>query len=154
MEFTKKRFRSISFALPLLFCVVLISTAGNAQCSGITGKWWSPDKSSKIKIYKEGDTYYGDIVWMKNPRNEDGTLKKDKNNPDPEKRDRSLKGLTIFKGLKCTEKNTLEDGTLYDPEKGKAYSGWMELKDQNTLKVRGYIGFSMIGRTEYFERVE
>lgn len=157
MEDTKKRsYRSIPFAL-LVLCLsvpMLIPGTANAQCGDLLGKWWTPDEKSKIEVYKKGDTYYADIVWMKNPRKEDGALKRDKNNPDPDKRDRTIQGLTIFKGMKCTEENMLEDGTLYDPESGKTYSGWMALEDANTLKVRGYIGISMIGRTEYFERVD
>lgn len=143
----------ISFLGILGFGEVLESSA---QCdvSEMLGEWWTPDKDSKIKVYKKGDKYYGDIVWMEEPRKEDGSLKRDENNPDPDKRDRTIKGLTIFKDMECTEKNMLEDGTLYDPESGKEYSGWMTLYDDNTLKVRGYIGVSMIGRTEYFERVE
>ncbi len=153
MEFTKKALSKFSFLLLLLGSWIAPNTAVG-QCSDLLGKWWTPDKKSKIEIYKKGNTYYADIVWMKEPREDDGSLKKDENNPDPDKRDRTIKGLTIFKGMKCTETNMLEDGTLYDPESGKEYSGWMELKDANTLKVRGYIGISMIGRTEYFERVD
>lgn len=153
MEFTKKSSKCTALFLFLLLGPQLKDGA-IAQCSDILGKWWTPDKKSKIKIYKEGGTFYSDIVWMKEPRRDDGELKRDKENPDPKKRDRPIKGLTIFRGMKCTEKNTLEDGTLYDPESGKEYSGWMELKDPDKLKVRGYIGFSMIGRTEYFERVD
>ncbi len=140
-------------AITALF-LYLLPGSTMAQCGQLLGKWWTPDKKSKVEIYKKGDTYYGDIVWMKEPREDDGTLKKDENNPDPDKRDQPIKGLTIFKGLECTEKNTLEDGTLYDPESGNEYSGWMELQDHNTLKVRGYLGVSMLGRTEYFERVD
>lgn len=154
MEDTKKATYRYIAPILLIFLSLGLSQASFGQCSDLLGKWWTPDKKSKIEIYKEGDTYYADIAWMKEPREEDGTLKRDENNPDPDKRDRTIRGLTIFKGMKCTEENTLEDGTLYDPESGKTYSGWMELKDANTLKVRGYVGISMIGRTEYFERVD
>lgn len=140
--------------LPILF--FFLFTGAKAQCdaSDLVGKWWTPDGKSKVEIYKKDGKYYGDIVWMKNPRTEDGELKRDKNNPDPDKRDRTIRGLTIFKDMECTEENMLEDGTLYDPESGKEYSGWMTLKDENTLKVRGYIGVSMLGRTEHFKRVD
>ena len=154
MEFTKNKAISMEGRPILLFVLFFLPLGAMAQCGELLGKWWTPDEKSKVEIYKKGDTYYGDIVWMKNPRKENGELKRDENNPDPDKRDRPIEGLTIFKGLKCTETNTLEDGTLYDPESGDEYSGWMELKDDNTLKVRGYMGISMLGRTEYFERVQ
>ncbi len=140
--------------LPILFFFLLTGAKAQCDASDLIGKWWTTDWKSKVEIYKKDGKYYGDIVWMKNPRTEDGELKRDKNNPDPDKRDRTIRGLTIFKDMECTEENMLEDGTLYDPESGKEYSGWMTLKDENTLKVRGYIGVSMLGRTEHFKRVD
>ncbi|RZL30018.1 MAG: DUF2147 domain-containing protein, partial [Pedobacter sp.] len=46
------------------------------------------------------------------------------------------------------------DGTIYDPKTGKTYSCNLTLKDNNTLNVRGYIGISIIGRSETFKRVK
>jgi uncharacterized protein (DUF2147 family) len=44
-------------------------------------------------------------------------------------------------------------GDIYDPESGKTYSSYMYLKDRNTLKVRGYVGVSLFGRTETWTRI-
>jgi hypothetical protein len=40
-----------------------------------------------------------------------------------------------------------DNGSLYDAEKGKTYSGMMTLKNANTLNLTGYTGFSFIGRS-------
>ena len=45
-----------------------------------------------------------------------------------------------------------DNGKLYDPKKGKTYSGMITLKDANTLDLRGYVGFSFLGRSSTWTR--
>ena len=45
-----------------------------------------------------------------------------------------------------------EDGRIYDPVSGKDYACYMKLLDHKTLKVRGYIGISLIGETSIWLR--
>jgi len=45
------------------------------------------------------------------------------------------------------------DGKILDPKNGKLYKCYISLENENKLKLRGYIGFSLIGRTEYWYRV-
>ena len=47
-----------------------------------------------------------------------------------------------------------DNGTVYDPENGKTYKCIMTLENINSLNVRGYIGFSFIGRTDVWTRVK
>lgn len=140
----------------LLFCAFLITFSITAQEeSDLYGTWYTPDKNAKIKFYKaKNGKVYGKIVWLEKPTTPDGTPKKDKNNPDESLRDRSIMGLKLFKDFEYAGNLEWEDGTVYDAESGKTYSCEMELKDMNTLNVRGYIGFSMLGRTEVFKRAE
>ena len=60
-------------------------------------------------------------------------------------------GLEILKDLKYKGPNKWEDGNIYDPEKGKIYKckAWMK---EGKLKFRGFIGFSLLGRTTTWER--
>jgi uncharacterized protein (DUF2147 family) len=45
-------------------------------------------------------------------------------------------------------------GRILDPENGKIYRCTIEVVDGGKrLKVRGYIGISLIGRTQYWDRV-
>ena len=125
-----------------------------AQEKLLGSKWYTPEKDAKIKFYKKNDEYFGKIVWLEEPYNDQGELKKDTENPDPEKRDRTIKGLELFKGFEYDGDNEWDDGTVYDAKSGDTYSCEMWLEDNNTLKVRGYIGISWIGRTETFTRAE
>ncbi len=108
--------------------------------------WYNEEKTAKIEISTGSDgKFYGKVVWLKVP-NVDGKPKVDKNNPDKARRNDPLMGLQLLKGFKKNGANSYEDGTIYDPKNGKTYSCKMTLKD-NKLSVRGYIGFSLLGRT-------
>ena len=49
---------------------------------------------------------------------------------------------------------TWEDGWIYDPNNGNTYSCEMTLIDHKTLKIRGYIGITLFGRTEIWTRYD
>jgi len=111
----------------------------------IIGIYWSPKKDAKIEIFLKDQHYFGKFIWAATPR-------KDINNPT-----KSLQNRNIL-GLEFLTKFTYDDGVynggeIYDPETGKTYSCKMSL-DGSKLKVRGYLGISLFGRTEYFERVK
>ena len=46
-----------------------------------------------------------------------------------------------------------ENGTIYDPKTGNTYSSNLELDGPEKIKVRGFIGISLIGRTDIWTRV-
>lgn len=127
------------------------------EADGALGIWLSQTEEAKLKIYKcgkSGNKYCGKIIWLKEPNEEDGTPKVDKENPNAKLRNRSIINLVIMKGFIYDEDNVWEDGTIYDPKSGSTYSCKMTLKSKNTLDIRGYIGFSFLGRTEVWTRVE
>ena len=77
----------------------------------------------------------------------------DKKNPSQNLRTKPLLGLEIVKNFSF-EDNEWVDGKIYDPKTGKTYSGTMSLDGLNKLNMRGYIGISLIGRTEVWRRVK
>ncbi len=50
------------------------------------------------------------------------------------------------------EDDTWEEGTILDPKSGKVYDCTISFEDPNTLNVRGYLGFSLFGRTQTWRR--
>jgi len=65
-----------------------------------------------------------------------------------------LIGLTIIKKLKQVKPNKYDDGSILDPQSGKTYSFNATLSpDQKVLSGRGYIGFSALGRSQTWYRV-
>lgn len=145
---------------PLIIALMWMCTSIDARAQvkpdDIVGTWLNEDKDARIQIENRNGTYFGKIVWLKNPiDDETGKPKLDKKNPDVKLRSRPIMGLDILTGFKFDGSDEWESGTIYDPKSGNTYSCYMTFTDKtkNTLKVRGYIGISLIGRTTYWTRV-
>jgi uncharacterized protein (DUF2147 family) len=139
---------------PLVVAASLISFAAQFQnkADDIIGTWLTGGKEpAKIQIHKSGEKFYGKIIWLKNPT-ENGKQRVDANNPDKAKRSNPIIGLLMLTGFKFDGEDEWKGGDIYDPESGKTYSSYIYLKDKNTLKVRGYVGISLLGRTETWIR--
>lgn len=136
----------------VMFVIVLLMQVSTFAQDPIEGLWYNEEKTAKIKIYKaKNDKFYGKIDWLKEPV-KDGKTRTDEKNPDKDKRNDPLLGLVVLKGFEKSGKDEYEDGTIYDPKNGKTYSCIITRKG-NELDVRGYVGFSWIGRTAVWTRV-
>ena len=130
--------------------MVLVATVVHAQVDKIEGLWFNDAKDAKIQIYKGVDgKFYGKIVWLKDPL-KNGKPKTDEKNRVEKLQNQPLVSLVILKGFQKSGSSYTE-GTIYDPENGKVYDCKMTYNGKN-LSIRGYIGFSFIGRTTVWER--
>ena len=140
----------------VLFLFLLAPIFSNAQqADDVLGTWINPSGEGKIKVIKVGDAYFGNLVWLKNPLTKMGQPKLDDQNPDPAKRSRKKLGLLLLTNFKF-DPNSKEwtDGQIYDPKNGKTYSCKMTMQGKDVLDIRGFMGISLIGRTETWKRVE
>lgn len=138
----------------MIFLFLLNCTHVNAQTKDmIIGNWLNATGEARIRIFSSGGKYFGKIVWLKEPLNESGVPKVDRYNPDSELMKRPLMGAFILKDFVFNE-DAWEGGSIYDPKIGKTYDCRISLKDQNTLNVRGFVGVSILGRTENWTRVK
>lgn len=145
-------------SLVIIFLWVLAPFVLHAQtknkADAVTGIWQTGSGKGRIQIYKANNgLYYGKIVWLKEPNYPDGKPKVDRNNPEDSKKQTPLLGLLNLRDFRHAGDNIWEDGRIYDPEKGSDYSCKMTLVNENTLDVRGFIGFSLLGRTDTWKRV-
>jgi uncharacterized protein (DUF2147 family) len=141
-------------ALFFVSLFTLLFTYAQKSQDDITGVWLTGGKEpAKVQVYKLENKFYGKIIWLKNPTDKNGQ-RMDANNPDKTKRINPVIGLQILKGFKFNGDDEWKGGDIYDPESGKTYSSYMTLKDKNTLKLRGYVGISLFGRTEIWTRVQ
>lgn len=136
-----------------LVVLMLFATAAWSQSLSPVGVWTNQDGKAKFEIYPCGDKLCGKIISLKEP-NKDGKPKVDENNPEKKLQNRPLQGLVFLKGFEYDGDNKWDEGTIYDPESGKTYSCYMKMLDKEQLEVKGYIGFSLIGKSQNWTRVK
>ena len=138
---------------PLLRCLLIFLLSGpvaGAQAD-VEGRWLSGDGEGWIRISIVGDSLIGVIAGS--PTTPPGEApRRDDLNPDPALRERFLDGLTIMSGFRYDGDGKWSGGTIYDPNSGKTYKCTLRQIDIDTLKVRGYIGISLIGRNDTWTR--
>jgi len=66
---------------------------------------------------------------------------------------KQLTGMVIMYDLEKIP-NGAKNGKILDPSTGNFFSCSLELKDKDTLKLRGYLGTPAVGKTSYWYRVK
>ena len=144
--------KSVFFLGAMMFLGIQLAAQSN-KSDDILGIWFNEEKDAKVEIYQENGKYYGKVVWLEEPNEPDtGLPKLDDENNDPELQKRPIMGLLLMKDFIFDDDDEWEDGEIYDPKSGKTYSCYMKFDSKDVLKVRGYIGISLIGRTTYWTR--
>lgn len=119
------------------------------------GTWKTIDdktgkEKSYVKIYEtKSGKLQGDVVKILTPGREDAKCTDCKG----DRKNKPIAGMTIMWGME-KDGNEWTNGRILDPNSGKEYSCKMKLKDNNTLEVRGFMGISLLGRTQTWYRVE
>jgi uncharacterized protein (DUF2147 family) len=138
---------NLSLHLITLFPIALLQVnlpSPKVKADDVLGVYWSPKKDGKIEIYKRDNKYFGKTIWAIKDR-------KDTLNPDPKLRHIKIVGLEFLKNFIFDEDEWV-DGKVYDPESGNTYSCKMWLENGDIM-LKGYIGISLLGRSEKLERV-
>jgi uncharacterized protein (DUF2147 family) len=135
--------------------VLLLATAVSAagDVADVEGTWLSGDGDGWIDIRIEDETLNGYIAGS--PLDVDGEPPRlDTKNPDATMRNRKLTGLRFLHGFHYDpDSDRWTGGSVYDPNSGNTYKGTITLVDINTLKLRGYIGIPLFGRSDVWSRV-
>lgn len=140
---------------PLLIIILLIAFNGvfAQPKDALVGKWLVSSGDAQIQISTSGGKFSGKIVWLKNPNDSAGKPKIDEKNPDKALAIRPILGLGMLKGFTYADEGVWEGGTIYDPKTGKSYSCKITMISQNQIHVRGFVGISLLGRTETWSRL-
>ena len=133
----------IHATLFLLLCPLNISFANTIVEADILGIWVNQAGDGLIEISQKQGLYTGTIIGST-----DGNDRLDANNPDPALQTRSLQDVVVLGEFSYQAHNQWQNGWVYDPNNGKTYRCNMTLIDSATLKIRGYIGIPLFGRTE------
>ena len=117
----------------------------------IVGVWKTIDddgvtEKSYVEIWKDGNVYKGKIIDIFNKEDRDNLCTKcDEDDP---RYNKPVLGLQIIDKLKKVDDNEWDDGEILDPNNGEVYDCKMYLDEKGNLVVRGYIGWSLIGRSQ------
>jgi uncharacterized protein (DUF2147 family) len=150
----KQRIFTLAFLLFALLPHLKLSAQAH-QANDIVGVWYNDIKSSKVQIFAEGGKYYGKISWLQVTMDKTtGKPRTDDLNPDPKLRTTPLLSLMVLKSFVFDGKEEWKDGTVYDPKNGKTYSCYIKFESPGKLKLRGYIGISLLGRTTYWTKAQ
>lgn len=147
------RIRILVFALSAAAALSLAAPA-LAQEPAEVGTWLTEKGDAHIQIAPCGEALCGKIVWLKTPLDDDGKEKLDKHNPDESLRHRPIIGLTLITGFVKNSDGMWEQGRIYDAGSGDTYKSTMYLEDADKLKLRGYIGIPLFGRSQTWSRVK
>ena len=130
--------------LPLLMLSLQLFAGSETGSDAILGIWKNGTGKGYIEIYKSNGKFHGRIYWI----NESliTNVKSCGNSIKPHVGMVMLRDL-IFDG------EEYNSGSLFNPGDGKEYKCLLKMKDFNTLNVRGFIGFSFIGKSDVWERV-
>lgn len=149
-------FFAVVFLLPV--CAKALNTlarTGVSLASSPVGRWKTfssrtGEAKSIIAIWQKDGTLYGTIEHVFDP-------------PVPHPRcirctgsmkDRPVLGLRILWGMR-KDGDQWSGGQILDPQTGKIYTCTLRLEDGGrVLRVHGYIGISLFGRTVHWRRVD
>lgn len=135
---------SIFFLLSLLF----IPFSANAA-DAVEGFWLTQNKRSVIQIEQCDAGLCGYVYWII-----DGGLQRDEYNPDKAHRNDPICGMRVLWGFDHDGAGEWSSGRIYKADDGDTYHANVELQSDGTLRLRGYVGVPVFGKTQIWNRVD
>lgn len=132
--------------------VFFITISMNGQ--EVLGTWNSRDEKtgeidSVVEIYEKNNELFAKIIDITDPELKNGLCTKCKGS----KKDKPALGMNIL--YKLTKKdNKWVGGYGLDPRTGNYFNVYIKLVNPNKLKVRGYAGIPLFGKTVYWDRTK
>jgi len=144
--------RTISLAATVVLSAIRLAAAGPEMTP--VGLWRTvDDKTGKprgiVRIYEQNGELFGKIVdtLKESERHDRCDLCKD------DRKDKPIIGLVIVRKLN-RKGDEYSGGDILDPDTGTVYRCKIRLaEDGRKLVVRGFIGFSLLGRSQIWTRV-
>ena len=137
----------------IIFILVFVLTQ-NTFSQSILGKWKTIDdetgvEKSIIEIYEVKGKIYGKVIEIFEAKNRNRKCEL----CTGDDKDKPILGFTIIRGLKKDD-DEYNGGKIIDPKNGKSYKCYITIEEKDKLKVRGYVGISLLGRTQYWLRIK
>ena len=134
--------------------MLLITAVFQANSQEIIGKWKTVDDitgqpKSIVEFYEKGGKICGKVLDIFDPQHKKMVCI----NCSGDEKSKPVIGLTIIKGL-VKEGTEYNSGKILDPKNGKTYKCFVSFESNDKIKVCGYIGISLFGRTQYWYRIK
>ncbi|MFZ2005464.1 MAG: DUF2147 domain-containing protein [Stellaceae bacterium] len=140
----------------VLLLLALVATGAAAPNASPEGYWRTAGGNGVIEITRcsTKDMLCGKLAWFRITPDDPNPQGLDFKNPDPARRNRSLCGLTFMYGFKPAAPGHWDGGMVYDAESGNTYHATIALRPDGKLDLHGYIGISLLGRSEIWTRFD
>jgi len=144
---------SLALAVGLLRAPTVAADAGAADADSPVGLWKTiDDKTGKpralVRIYEQDGRLFGKIEGSFTPGAEHRVCEV----CEDERKNQPMLGLVIIRNMQRTD-DGYGGGDILDPDTGKVYHCKLHVEGGTRLVVRGYIGFSLLGRNQTWQRV-
>ncbi|MGK0326280.1 MAG: hypothetical protein ACJA1D_001631 [Polaribacter sp.] len=138
----------------VFFTTLLFALSITINAQTIFGKWNSTNEEtgnidSIIEVYEKDGKAFAKVIEIKGSARKNAVCEK----CEDENRNKPILGLNILTGLEENE-DEWSGGNILDPRNGRIYNCYIKLIKPNKLKIRGYIGLALFGKTAYWERAE
>jgi uncharacterized protein (DUF2147 family) len=147
----------LTIAVAAIASFFWFAPAHSAADQSPAGLWQSVDSDTKqptgwFLVSEHNGVFDGIIAKMFLKPGEDPNVVCDKCKDD--RHDHPWLGLEIIRGMKPEGEDKFGGGTILDPRDGKVYKATMKVTpDGQTLVVRGYLGFELLGQNQYWTRL-
>lgn len=138
----------------IAFTSLFLGLNAFAADDAVTGKWKTIDDEtgkpkSVVEIFQDGEVVKGRIAQLIDPSEPNPVCKE----CPGDKKGKPIQGLEIIWDMHPKGDGEWADGQILDPKNGKTYKCRLRLKDDGAkLEVRGFIGFSLLGRSQLWIR--
>jgi uncharacterized protein (DUF2147 family) len=145
--------QTIKMKSVILLLVISFLTINTSNAQSVFGKWKTLNSEtgkteSIVEVYKKDGKAYAKIIEIMNKDDKDRVC----DACQGENKNKPILGMVILNGLKPDGKEW-NGGKILDPKNGKYYKCYITLLNNAKLKIRGFIGISLLGRTEYWYKV-
>lgn len=141
-------------AIVMLVLPLFVYSTARQPGDEIIGVWMTEVKDAKVQVYRDGNTYYGKIIWLMEQEQNSKTPLLDTLNPNPKLRTRTRENIVALTGLVSCGDRKYSKGIIYYPTNGKTYSCAASMVNDKTLKLRAYYGLTLIGQSIKFTKIQ
>ncbi len=127
---------------------LMMIAAPSYAADSVEGYWLTENKRAVVQVEECDASLCGHVYWII-----EGGLQFDENNPNESMRTQAMCGLQILSGFEKEGVGEWEDGKIYKADDGDIYDADIEILEDGTLKLRGYVGVPMFGKTQIWTRV-